>query len=197
MHDFFFGKIWTLDKSREPYIGLSDAVEMAEKVGPAFFTEQLNRILQATNNQLVLSDGTSYPCFSDFLDRLVESQIGFVEVKARSDVNPNVKFTLECSIWLAQGVIHVRPHWCAYKPIRADEIVSTLLVPLHRKGLVERTYIRWSADEVEPFPEDPRQQIKDVFTLSGYPNGAVDHTQRDRMSEYEQELRLAISSAPV
>lgn len=192
MRDFFFGEIMTLSKSREPYMGLSEAGDLASKVSAAFFTSQLNRLLSMVGNQLVLSDGTSYPRFQAFVDGIEVSQVGLVEIKARTDVNSNVKATLECSICLTHGVVHVRPHWCAYKPIRADEVISTLLVPLQRSGLAAKTFIRWSDEEVEELPVDPRRQIEDIFMLSGYSSG-WDDGQRDRMSEYEQELERARS----
>lgn len=191
MRDFFFGEIMSLSKSREHCMGLCEAGDLASKVSATFFTGQLNRLLSLTGSQLVLSDGTSYPCFQAFLDGIEASQVGLVEIKARTDVNSNVKATLECSLWLTQGIVHVRPHWCAYKPIRADEVVSTLLAPLHRKGLAAKTFIRWSKEETEVLPGDLRQQVEEIFILSGYPYSSVDHTQRDRMSGYEQELEQA------
>lgn len=196
MRDFFFGEIYKLSKTQEPYIVLSDACDLVDKVGAAFFTAQLNRLLMSMGGHLVLSDGTSHPCFQAFLAGVQASEIGFVEIQARTDVNNNVKATLECSIWLAQGVIHIRPHWCAYKSIRADEIVSTLLAPLHRKGLVGRTYIRWSSKVTETLPNDLREQVEAVFMLSQYPYGSLFDSDRDRMEEYIQELISVCASSP-
>ncbi len=84
---------------------------------------------------MTLSDGTSYPSFWSFIDKVDPEQVGFVEIYARQDVNDNVEATLACDIVLVNGVITVKPHWCAYKDIRADEVISTLLVPLHLKAL--------------------------------------------------------------
>lgn len=195
MQDFFFGEIYKLRKTKESYIELSNACELAGKVDAAFFTAQLNRLLMSTGGHFVLLDGTSYPCFQALLEGLQVSEIGFIEIQARTDINDSVKATLECSIWLAQGVIHIRTHWCAYKPIRADEIVSTLLAPLHRKGLVGKTYIRWSSNDAEVFPSELREQVESVFRLSKYPYSSCLDSDRDRMAEYVQELSSAGVSA--
>ncbi len=66
-----------------------------------------------------------------FIDKVVPEQVGFVRSTLGRMLTIMLK-TLACDIVLVNGVITVKPHWCAYKD-QADEVISTLLVPLHLK----------------------------------------------------------------
>lgn len=101
--DFFFGEVY--EGSGGATLRLSDMEPLARKVSAEFFTAQLNRILKEHDGQLTLSDGTSYPSFWSFIDKVDPEQVGFVEIYARQDVNDNVEATLACDIVLVNGVI--------------------------------------------------------------------------------------------
>lgn len=105
--DFFFGEVY--EGSGGATLRLSDMEPLARKVSAEFFTAQLNRILKEHDGQLTLSDGTSYPSFWSFIDKVDPEQVGFVEIYARQDVNDNVEATLACDIVLVNGVITVIP----------------------------------------------------------------------------------------
>ena len=168
--DFFFGKVY--NGSDGATLGLSDLEPLARKVSAAFFTAQLNRMLKEHGGRLTISDGTSYPRFWSFIDKVDPEQVGFVEIYARQDVNDSVEATLACDIVLVNGVITVKSHWCAYKDIRAGEVISTLLVPLHLKALQDKAYIRWDNGETEPLLQDDDHQaeLERVFKVSKYPS---------------------------
>lgn len=190
--DFFFGDVY--DGTGTATIRLSDAEAQASKVSADFFTAQINRMLQEHGGKLIVSDGTSHPSFWGFIDKVVSEQVGFVEIYARQDVNNNVKATLACDIILLHGVVTVKPHWCAYKDIRADEIVSTLLVPLHFKALQKKTYIRWDNDKVEPLLQwdNYQNELEKVFTLAQYPSAmSWGETTDQKVKEYKFALECA------
>jgi len=170
MEDFFFGEIYeTKDKTFQ--LQLSDVNKLGNIVSPEFFYAQLNRILLSYNNRIDLYDGTSHPDFPKFIKYLPPENIGMIQIGQRKDVNDNVKTTLDCSIFLTNGIVRVTAHWCAYKEIRADEIVSTLLNPLIEHKLIEKTFLKKPDGEAIAISRDKESASKQLFALSGYPNG--------------------------
>lgn len=168
--DFFFGKVHK--RGRGFTLQLNDVTVIAQKVSDSFFTAQLNRMLQEYGGLLTISNETSLPNFWSLVDKIVSEQVGFVEIYARYDVNDSVKATLACDIYLLSGVLSIESHWCAYKDIRAGEIVSTLLVPLHLKALQNKTYIRWDDGTTDPLLQmsDYHNELEMVFILAKYPS---------------------------
>lgn len=186
--DFFFGNIIEGKKGAE--LGLSDVVKVAERVSSEFFTVQLNRLLKDLGGKIILSDGTSFPRFWEFISKLKFVEIGFIEIYARMDMNDSVKATLACDIVLQEGIVSVVPQWCGYKEIRADEIVSTLLVPLHLKNLQGKTYLRESGNVEGSLlvGTSYQDELEQVFALAKYPY-AMD-SERKR-AEYIDSLTCA------
>lgn len=168
--DFFFGEITKSGSFAKAH--LSDLNEAAKRVSPSFFTAQLNRIMRENGGRLIVSDGTSSPSFFPLLDKIAQEGIGFIDIYAANDVNQNVEATLACDILLDEGVINVKAHWCAYKDIRAEEIISTLLVPIHLKSLEEKTCIRWDSGKLTPLVQqcDYQTELKNIYLLSKYPS---------------------------
>ncbi|WP_240224659.1 hypothetical protein [Rheinheimera hassiensis] len=176
--DFFFGQyrcengqaVLSMDKvcaalKKHPSVQLS----------ADFVTRQFNRFLATHNNHCILEDGTSYPPFWDLIDKINPESIGCIEIYARTDVNEAVEATLACDILIDQGVISVVPNWCAYKVIRADEIVSSLLLPLHLKGLHRKALLRDADGKLKALRQEPsdsgyRDELKLVLDLAKYPN---------------------------
>lgn len=193
-NDFFFGEYYTEGGAS---ISLRKIEDVAGMVEPDFFVRQLNRFLAQHGGQVRLSDGTSHPPFWKFIDSIPPSSVGYIEIYARTDINNNVDATLACDIVLEHGVVSVVPHWCAYKDIRADEIVSTLLVPLYLKGLHTRTYLRWEDGKTDKLTNGMdwghEDVLKAVFKLSKYPSAAVPMcTDDERRVRYNlRELKLA------
>ncbi|HGS4434334.1 TPA: hypothetical protein ACMDNU_003470 [Vibrio cholerae] len=189
--DFFFGKVYGNSGAT---LRLSDMEPLVRKVSAAFFTAQLNRMLKEHGGRLTISDGTSHPSFWSFIDKVDQEQVGFVEIYARQDVNDNVEATLACDIVLVNGVITVKPHWCAYKDIRADEVISTLLVPLHLKALQDKAYIRWDNGETEPLLQNDYHQdeLEKVFKVSKYPSAMTwGDTADQKAKEYKMDIECA------
>lgn len=190
--DFFFGEVY--EEGCGATLRLSNMEYLAGKVTAEFFTAQLNRMLKKHDGRLMITDGTSHPCFWSFIDKISPEQIGFVEIYACHDVNDNVEATLACDIVLNNGVITVKPHWCAYKEIRADEVVSTLLLPLHLKGLQDKAYVRWDNGETEPLLRNDHYQaeLEKVFKVSKYPSAMTwGDTADQKAKEYKMDLECA------
>lgn len=193
-NDFFFGKYYIDDYA---LLSLYKLEALTKKVEPAFFTRQLNRFVAQHGGYVRVTDGTSHPSFWPFIDCIEPSSVGFIEIYARTDINNAVKATLACDIVLDSGVVSVLPHWCAYKDIRADEIVSTLLVPLHLKGLHVRTFLRWEDGETERLTSGmdwgAEEELKAVFNLAKYPSAAITLCDDDhrRFQKNVRDLRLA------
>lgn len=170
-NDFFFGKI--CKGKNGPELSLSDVVEKIERtpVSASFFTAQLNRFLRINNGMATLSGESSCPPFWDFISNLMIDEIGFIHIYARTDLNKSVNATLACDLMLAEGVLSFVSDWCAYKDIRAGEIVSTLLVPLHLLGLQDKTYLRFDEETSEKLLEDSslESELSAVFSLAEYP----------------------------
>lgn len=93
------------------------------------------------------------------------SQIGLVYVGSRKDVNQNVKATLDCTLVFVEGTLNIRPHWTAYKEIRANEIINTLLKPLRKYKLVGKTLL--VTDEERSMPWDPTAQVRALYDMTG------------------------------
>lgn len=173
--DFFFGEYNV--KNGQASVYFPTFVEKLKAVGPTprtFISKQLNRFLSVNNNRLLLTDGTSYPPFNDFLSLIDPDSVGVIDIYARTDVNDAVNATLACDIWMDSGIITVVPHWCAYKDIRAAEVVGTLLCPLHRLGLHSRTRLRKGRGEFLPLTRgdsdaDLTSEVCAVFELAKYP----------------------------
>lgn len=169
--DFFFKQY--VDDKYSPSFSLHDVVAMADKVSPAFFCAQLNRLLKEHGGKVELDDPSSAPPFWGLISKLPEECIGYIEIYARTDRNPTLKATLACDIILAEGIVSVVTEWSAYKDIRAEEIVSTLLAPLHLCHLQDKTYLRYddntTADLVQN--DNLRGELKSIFALAGYPAG--------------------------
>ncbi len=171
MSDFFFD---TLDN--EGNIDLSDLAAYADITTPKYFKRALNRCLRdIPNNRIIASDASTHPAgFAKILSLLDADDIGLTVIGRRTDVNDNVKYTLDCQLLLEEGILHVQPHWTAYKEIRAEEIVTTLLRPLMKKGLFSRTFIN---DNYESNYHDWQsiselseiELVSIIFNLAGYP----------------------------
>lgn len=191
-NDFFFGDVSY--ENGEASIRLSKTEPLVKKVSAAFFTDQLNRVLQEHGGRLSLVDGSSHPNFWEFIDNVAAEKIGFIEIYARQDVNNSFKATLACDIFLLNGVVTVKPHWCPYKGLRADEVVSTLLVPIHLKALQTKTYVRWDDGKSELLVEGEyyKAELEKVFSVAKYPLAMTwGDTPDQKFNEYNLELECA------
>lgn len=149
---------------------------MGSEIENSFFTKQLNRYLAKNDGRMELFCHSSHPSFADFLGNIDCKAIGNIKFFARTDLNPSVNATLSCDILMDNGIITITTHWCAYKAERADELLSTLLVPLHLMNLQSKTFLKTNAEESEqlvPIFSDGKnyeeEEIFSVFSLSQYP----------------------------
>lgn len=161
--DFFFGK--------KKHLDLDDINDISKTVSPSHFTAQLNRYLSLNHGTMNIYHDTSSPDFYTFLGAIEKTAIGNIRLKARTDQNSAVDATLSCEILLEHGIVEVIPQWCAYKSIRAEEIVSTLLVPLHVSLLFLKTYLKMPTGKMEPLSHGIlyERELEAVFKFSGYP----------------------------
>lgn len=137
-HDFFFGEYF----KEGDKVSLSLRQVSKKTVEPDFFTRQVNRFLEKNGNKITLNDDSSMPEFRGFIENINPCMVGAIMIYARTDINDAVPATLACDIMLDQGIVSVVTNWCGYKESRADEIMSTLLMPLHLSGLYKRSFIR-------------------------------------------------------
>lgn len=179
VNDFFFGSGFVGNNGLQLKCQLRDIEPLTKRVSAEFYTAQLNRMLNQYGGLWTFNDDTSCPRFWTLIDKLVKEQVGFVEIFACEDVNDSVNATLGCDIVLVNGVIRVKAHWCAYKAIRAEEIVTTLLLPLHLKRLQDNVYIRNDNGVVEQLVVGANYQgeLRRVFNLARYPDAISDSMQ--------------------
>lgn len=170
-NDIFFGEYKYQEGAR---VWLSDINQLAGRYESPFFTRQLNRFLAENGRHVVIRDERTGPNFWGLIDKLEKSSIGAVEIYARTDIAENIDATLACDLIMDDGVVSVVPYWCAYKPLRARELVSTLLLPIFLKGLHEKTYLRLSEQENEPLLNDLSSDftpaVEKMFKLAKHPS---------------------------
>lgn len=178
--DFFFG-----NKKR---FELTEINERGCEVDNNFFTKQINRYLMENKGRMELFCEVSAPSFSDFLSHVNCEEVGNVKIYSRNDLNHAVNATLSCEILMDGGVITITTQWCAYKTQRAQEIVSTLLVPIYLMELQSKTYLRLNAEELNPlipeFGSDDyyEEMIHQVFWLAEYSSEKVTQEYIDSVS---------------
>lgn len=152
--DFFFGQAASFSIDGAPTHSYTSILESLQGVDRAFATAQFNRYLASNRQLVVVTHGTSSPNFYSLLDKIDCSQIGRIEIFPRTDRNQNVPVTLGCDLYLPHGILRFLPHWCAWKKERAREIVTSLLVPLHLRGLIDRTLVRGENGILTPICHD-------------------------------------------
>ncbi|WP_198266666.1 hypothetical protein [sulfur-oxidizing endosymbiont of Gigantopelta aegis] len=146
-------------------------IDLANYVDSRYFVRQVNRLLRKVDGYLDLTHGTSHPPFVQLMDLFGKGDIGFSVITARKDVNASVEATLDCSLYLDEGVIRVVPHWCAYKEIRASEIRDTLMSPLFRHGMIGKVFLSLAEDKAGliALANNEKEALAQLFALSGYP----------------------------
>ena len=171
--DFFFGDIF--HEYNSTAVALSAANKMAAKVSSDYFTVQLNRLLRNNGGKISIISSVSHPDFDTFLQRIKNEAIGFIEIYPRTDINENVDATLACDLFLTEGVISVIAQWCGRTENREEEIVDTLLIPIHSAALEKKTYLRFDEEKTEALLIEDREstplhvyanEIKRVIRLS-------------------------------
>lgn len=172
--DFFFGEGSVSEGDFGPGFGLARVMGGAEKVTPSFFTGQLNRLLAKVGGKVVLLDGTSYPPFREFMAKLVEDEIGYVQVHLAEQsgfAGEQPRSFINCDIVLANGIIRFSSYWCVMKPLRAQEMVNSLLLPLHLKGIQRRCYIQFVGNQVDHLfsSHEPYSELDKIYKLAGTP----------------------------
>jgi hypothetical protein len=192
INDFFFG---SLSYNNEvPSVPLYSLNNLSNKVSSQFFSQQLSRLLSSNGRELIITDDSTSPSFHVFLNKLSDDHIGFIEIHASTDINGCVDRTLTCEMFLLSGHVSVRPHWCAWKELRSNEIVTTLLVPLHLRGLEKNTYIRWDNGDTELLSKDDdyKTELENIFRLSGYPDTLnYCHPPGSILAYYTKHLNIA------
>ncbi|PJD95615.1 MAG: hypothetical protein CK426_09275 [Legionella sp.] len=183
MDDFFFGKCGS-DGKGSVTIQLSEFLKIkSDNITAQHFSEQVNRLFGISNNRLILIDGTSSPDFDGLLVALSAMEIHSVEIEARNDINSNVTATLACNITFLNGVICIRPHWCGYKSIRSDEILSTLLLPIYLHALDKKVVLIVDGKKIT-LPNDSNGAVSAIFSLASYP-------QQENMRIYVEDVAQA------
>jgi hypothetical protein len=163
--DFFFGEINRSDTDIK--LTLDSVVDKARSTPKKYFKEQIKRLIRDHTN-IVLTHESSSPDFETLLDQLIAEGIGMIVISSRTDRNENVRATLDCTLYFKEGMINVRPHWCGYKETRADEIFSTLIIPLIKNGFHAITYLMSDENERELLDVEFEGVVASVMSLSMY-----------------------------
>lgn len=184
--DFFFGEI-----SNNQFL-LSDLLAVAERVTPVYFNGQLNRLLTDLGGVMKVTSSLSNPPFKTLLNNITTNEIGKVEIQLNSEINSHEGATLNCSIWLPNGVIHVIPEWCSHSKKCADQLVESLLLPLHLLRLKNRSYLNFGKGEFRELNKDGdiEAEIAAVLKLS------ESTLEDDIINEYAYDIRLEEGRMP-
>ena len=166
-YDVLFGEVYTRNNINT--IQLSNITNASNRLQPRELGLQLNRLLRQNNGEVEAVDSTSSPDFYLILDKLLQSDVHCIYIGKRTDQNNSVKATLDCSLFLNDGLLKIVPQWCAYKEIRANEIVSSLIEPIFRNALLDRVYIDYGQNKYENLPSSVEEASGELFALSGYP----------------------------
>ncbi|MBF6615522.1 MAG: hypothetical protein ITG07_02230 [Candidimonas sp.] len=194
--DPHFGFIHTTDNEDENCLCLSSVLAIATHDTCNAFTGHLSRLLAGLPNRtIVLAGETSHPEISRLLDKLPRESIERIVIRARTDMNANVRATLECTLHTAYGVVHIRPQWNAWQPAREAEIMTTLLAPLVSKALLGRLILEEDGRE-KPLPANFNEIIKAVLHLTGYPYQRSPGSGDERMTDYIRILMKAQAKKP-
>ncbi|NOI06669.1 hypothetical protein [Vibrio anguillarum] len=126
MKDFLVGDINELSSSR-----LVRAISGGRE---GYSISQLDRLFKI-KPVLDVHDGTSHPDFGDFLEAVDPKNIQKVEIITHEYHVECVGDVYGANIYFENGIIRYLPHWTAYKEIRAEEIITTMLTPLKLAGL--------------------------------------------------------------
>lgn len=120
-----FGSYYSEERQRR-CVRFANLGALARVMEPRDFSQQLSLLVaQCPNRELVVTDGTSYPAgFEHILKSIVDLQL--IILKGRTDVNNAVEKTLGIDFLVPAGVLSLRPHWTAYKEIRAQELLCDL-----------------------------------------------------------------------
>lgn len=176
-NDFFFGEI--LKSGGHFNKPFCDVIELSTQVSAFYFTTQIERVLTALEGEFILNCDTSYTEVYRLIEKLNALNIGKVELVRVKYHPPEIPFVLTCKFYLRNGVVSVRSHWCAYKEVRAEELVHTLLAPLFQYNLISKTYISYDG-ELESVSNDTEELIRNVL---GYLSNSS-----DRVDVYTKHL---------
>lgn len=166
--DPLFGEI----SSNKPFpmVLFNDLTKVAEILAGDDYYFQLIRLIRHCGGVLDAVDSTSCPSLYLLLNALPVDKINLVYIGKRTDLNDAVKATIDCTIFFADGILRVSAQWCAYKEIRAREIVDSLVEPLMECGLITRTYVKHDSGDVERLSSSKDEAANILFSLSGYPS---------------------------
>lgn len=166
INDFFFGDItFTKGVARKD---LYDVMDLADHVSGDYFSAQLNRVLVTLGGKFVLNHDSSCPDVYQLFDKIPLNNIGKIEIEKHTDINNSVPCTLGCKVYLEQGFLDIQAHWCAYKEVRAEEIFTSLIAPIHQYKLADKTYINDGEElsKLNEYGSEYAYEVKDILSLA-------------------------------
>lgn len=132
MNDFLLGDITKLHSHT-----LIHALSGAR---PSYPLSQLNRVF-AIKPTLTVHEHSTHPRFEDLLNVIGHDNICKVDIVTHDYEDDSLGKIYGAKLFLENGVIQFLPIWTAYKALRAEEIVTTLLKPLKNAGLGEYVWL--------------------------------------------------------
>lgn len=172
MNDTFFGELERLDGvGSSVKLPLDRVSDLAVRVTPEFFTNQLNRLLVKSDGHVVLEGKQGIASLDPLVRQLAVEQVGLVELHWWQRQLGKPDEGLCCDIVLPQGVVTVQGCWNVSSANGVKMVAATLLRPLLLTGFDRKGYIRWCGQPVEPliqgYVRDPLAMMERLCRLGG------------------------------
>lgn len=156
-------------------IEFNKLTDQASRLEQEPFYSQVSRLLRENHGKIDAIDETSSPYLDLLLNKIPSDKVQLIYLRKRTDVNNahDINGTIDCSLHMPDGVLRITAHWTAYKPMRAQEIVESLLKPIKERDLLSKTYIHYGENDIEKISQSIEEASQELFRLCGHP-GALD-----------------------
>ncbi|MCH4092715.1 MULTISPECIES: hypothetical protein [Acetobacter] len=169
--DHFFGdvSVWINGEGARIHASLSleDVIRSQRKVvSKIHLTQQLRRLTKEYGN-IRLLDSRSSPPFWELLSLLNLNDIHFLSIGLWEEKHSQITGVMaNCTLHFLEGHVTVWPYWTLYKT--DAEFLSTLVGPLRKNDLIERTVKQTDASRMTDSSDVNRQNNDFLKYLRGY-----------------------------
>ena len=164
--DFFFGEI-ILTKGVASK-NLNKVLALAADVSGEHFVAQINRVLVVLGGKLELTDGASCPDLYQLFDKISGNNILKIVLESYTQINGQPDCTLGCKIYLEQGIVDIKACWCTHKKKHAIYLFDTLIAPIHKYKLADKTYV-YDGEVLSKLDENGSEydyEVREILSLS-------------------------------
>ncbi|MEM7252735.1 MAG: hypothetical protein AAF493_15075 [Pseudomonadota bacterium] len=136
MRDFFF------DMPARGPITLPALLLNASFTSPRYFERALNRVVEELpGRRLNVIDDSTRPDLAGLLAHIEPDAIGRVLLSVRLERHHSSVPTIDCQLWLVNGIVHLTPRWHVDSDDHVADVESTLLTPVRQYRLSGRTWL--------------------------------------------------------